>query len=237
MPEARSGKLTASEGVENPQEISLADIIKEKLNEFKGELPTEIRLLIKSEVDEALKKQKEKFDSAFTQLEKRIAKLENYNDDLEQYGRRVCLRIEDVLVANEETAEEVFKKTENMLKKFCPNLSGDCIERAHRIGPDYMCYKSQEKCCSIMVHFVSFKHQTLFYRKRASLKNVRVKIDLTKRRYEVLKKAINLVNGNNDVDYVFTDVNCRLKVVFKDKRSSFFNDIDDLKKLLEDRIS
>ena len=27
------------------------------------------------------------------------------------------------------------------------------------------------------------------------------------------------------------------KVVFKDKRSSFFNDIDDLKKLLEDRIS
>ena len=237
MPETRSGKLTASEGVENPQEISLADIIKEKLNEFKGELPTEIRLLIKSEVDEALKKQKEKFDSAFTQLEKRIAKLENYNDDLEQYGRRVCLRIEDVLVANEETAEEVFKKTENMLKKFCPNLSGDCIERAHRIGPDYMCYKSQEKCCSIMVHFVSFKHQTLFYRKRASLKNVRVKIDLTKRRYEVLKKAINLVNGNNDVDYVFTDVNCRLKVVFKDKRSSFFNDIDDLKKLLEDRIS
>ena len=66
---------------------------------------------------------------------------------------------------------------------------------------------------------------------------VRVKTDLTKRRYEVLKKAINLVNGNNDVDYVFTDVNCQLKVVFKDKRSSFFNDIDHLKKLLEDRIS
>ena len=62
-------------------------------------------------------------------------------------------------------------------------------------------------------------------------------IDLTKRRYEVLKKAINLANGNDDVDDVFTDVNCRLKVVFKDQRSSFFNDIDDLKNLLEDRIS
>ena len=88
-----------------------------------------------------------------------------------------------------------------------------------------------------MVRFVSIKHRTLFYRKRASLQNIRVKINLTKRRYEVLKKAINLVNGNNDVDYVLTDVNCRLKVVFKDKISSFFNDIDDLKKLLEDRIS
>ena len=69
------------------------------------------------------------------------------------------------------------------------------------------------------------------------MKNVRVKINLTKGRYEVLKKTITLVNGNNDVDYVFTDVNCRVKVIFKDKRSSFFNDIDDLKKLLEDRIS
>ena len=72
-----------------------------------------------------------------------------------------------------------------------------------------------------MVRFVSLKHRTLIYRKRASLKNVRVKIDLTNRRYEVLKKAINLVNGNNDIEQVFTDVNCRLKVVFKDKRSSF----------------
>ena len=41
-----------------------------------------------------------------------------------------------------------------------------------------------------------------------SLKNVRVKIDLSKRRYEVLKTSIALVNGNNDADYVFTDVNC-----------------------------
>ena len=208
MPETRSGKLTASEGVENVQESSLADIIKEKLNEFKDELLTEIKLLIKSEVDEALKKQKEEFDSAFTRLEKRITKLENDNDDLEQYGRRVCLGIEDVPVANEETTVEVFKKTENLLKKVCPNLSGDCIDRAHPIGPDYTSYKSQEKCRSIMVRFVSFKHRTLFYRKRASLKNVRVKIDLTKRQYEVLKKAITLVTGNNDVQYVFTDVNC-----------------------------
>ena len=83
MPETRSGKLTASEVVENAQEISLVDVIQKKLNEFKDELLTEIKLLIKSEVDEALKKQKEDFDSAFTQLEKGITKLKNDNDDLE----------------------------------------------------------------------------------------------------------------------------------------------------------
>lgn len=63
-----------------------------------------------------------------------------------------------------------------------------------------------------MVRFVSFKHQKLFYRKRASLQNVRVKIDLTKRRVEDLNKAITLVNGNNDVEYAFTDVNVFLKI-------------------------
>ena len=83
MPETRSGKLTASEVVENAQEISLLDIIQKKLNEFKDELLTEIKLLIKSEVDEALKKQNEDFDSAFTQLKKRLTKLKNDNDDLE----------------------------------------------------------------------------------------------------------------------------------------------------------
>ena len=171
MPETRFGRLTGSEGVENALESSLVDIIKEILNEFKNELITVIKLLIKSEADEALKKQKEEFDSASTQLEKHITKLENDNDDMEKYGRRVYLRIEDVLVVNEETAEEVFRKTANLLKKVCPNLSGDCIDRAHRIGPDYTCYKSQEKCRSIMVHFASFKHRTLFHRKRASLKN------------------------------------------------------------------
>ena len=74
---------------------------------------------------------------------------------------------------------------------------------------------------SIMVCFVSSKYRTLFYRKRASLKNIRVKIDLTKRQHEILKKVIALVSGNNDVDNIFTDVNRRLKVVFKDEKSSF----------------
>ena len=62
IPETRSGKLTASEGVENAQESGLAYIITEKLNEFKEEVLTEIKLLIKSEIEEALKKRKEEFD-------------------------------------------------------------------------------------------------------------------------------------------------------------------------------
>ena len=44
------------------------DIIAEKLNGVKDELLIEIKLIIKSKVDEALKKQKEELDSALLNL-------------------------------------------------------------------------------------------------------------------------------------------------------------------------
>ena len=35
-----------------------------------------------------------------------------------------------------------------------------------------------------------------------------------------------------NVDYVMVDINCRLKVVFKNGRSSFLDNISDLKNLI-----
>ena len=71
---------------------------------------------------------------------------------------------------------------------------------------------------------MSFRHRTMFYRNRKRLKYVRIKLDLTKRRYRILKEAIDLAKEHPDLDYVFTDVNCCLKVVFKDDTSNFFID-------------
>ena len=82
---------------------------------------------------------------------------------------------------------------------------------------------------------MSFRHRTMFYRNRKRLKDVRIKLDLTKRRYRILKDAIDLTKEHPDLDYVFADVNCRLKVVFKDDTSNFFNDIDNLKSMINNR--
>ena len=120
---------------------------------------------------------------------------------MDRYSRRVCLRIEDVPVANEETAEDVFKKTENLLKK-------DCINRTHRL-----------------------QYQTLIDRERDSLKKVGVKIDLTKRGYEVLKKTITMSVG------IIMLTTYSLKLLVDSKLLLKIKDIDNLKKLLEDRIS
>ena len=154
---------------------------------------------------------------------------------MEQYGRRVRVRTDDVPVESEETAESVFEKVGKFLGEACPDVPVSCIDRAHRIRSECKSYRNKKKCCSI-VCFMSFRHRTMFYRNRKRLKDVRIKLDLTKRRYKILKDAIDLAREHSDLNYVYADVNCRLKVVFKDGSSNFFNDIDDLKSIINNRI-
>ena len=155
---------------------------------------------------------------------------------MEQYGRRVCVKTDDVPVESEETAESVFEKVGKFLGEACPDVPVSCIDRAHRIGFECKSYRNKKKCCSIIVRFMSFRHRTMFYRIRKRLKDVRIKLDLTKRRYKILKDAIDLAKEHPDLNYVYADVNCRVKVVFKDGSSNFFNDIDDLKSIINNRI-
>ena len=54
----------------------------------------------------------------------------------------------------------------------------------------------------------------------------------TKKRYEALKNARSAADENQDVNYVLGDVNCRLKVVFKDGISEFFRDVSKLNELI-----
>ena len=232
MPETRSGKSTPND----TKELDIVSVIEEKFSKFRGNLLSEINDLIHLEVEKAMKKQKENFDSALHELQKRAIKLEHDHDDLEQYGRCLCVRLEDIPAKKDETADKVFSKTENILKEACPNLSGDYIDRAHRIGRGYKCHKTNKTCRSVIVRFTSFKHRTSIYRDRNILKDVRVKLDLTKKRYNILKSARSIADGKQDVNSVFADVNCRLKVVFKDGTSEFFKDISELNELIEQRM-
>ena len=80
---------------------------------------------------------------------------------------------------------------------------------------------------------VSFKHRTLFDWNSNKLKGVRFKIDLTKKRYNCLRSARSIANENQDINYVIADINCRLKVVFKNGTSDFFKNIIELNELIE----
>ena len=55
--------------------------------------------------------------------------------------------------------------------------------------------------------------------------------DLRKKWYKIFTDAIDFVKANKNVDYVMVDINCQLKVFFKNG-SNFFENISDLKNLI-----
>ena len=74
----------------------------------------------------------------------------------------------------------------------------------------------------------------MFYHSRANLKNnVKLKLDLTKNRYKIFTKAIETAKIYDNLNYIMVDINCRLKVVFKDGGGKFFTDIMILKEILK----
>ena len=89
MPETRSEKAISN----NTKELDIVSIIEEKFNKVKVDLLSEFKGLIYLEVEKAMKKQKENFESALHELPKRVIKVEHDHDDLEQYGRCLCVRL------------------------------------------------------------------------------------------------------------------------------------------------
>ena len=85
--------------------------IDEKFNDFKIAIIAEITEQIKQEISETLEiKQREELESTVCMLQehvknyqKQVNDLKNRQDELEQYGRRLCIRIDGVPMIENET--------------------------------------------------------------------------------------------------------------------------------------
>ena len=113
---------------------------------------------------------------------------------LEQYGRRLCVRIDVVPTVDNETSNEVLDTVKSWIKETSCDIPDVVIDMAHRIGNGYNDKKTNARCKSIIVRFTTFRHRTMFYRSRANLKNnVKLKLNLTKSRWKIFTKAIETV--------------------------------------------
>ena len=156
-------------------------------------------------------------------------------EELEQHGRRLCLRIESMPVVENETSEDVFRNVLDMCKKINLNISENDIGRAHRIGKPSVDNTSKKQCKSIIVNFTSFRKLTSAYRGKKSIKDVRVKVDLTKKRHTLLVKANECAINIPKVKFCYADINCRFKVKWEVSctSDSFFSSLDQLKSSIE----
>lgn len=155
-------------------------------------------------------------------------------EENEQYGRRLCLRIEGIKPAeSDETSSDVFDKVRDLIKEHAPEIPDDVIDRAHRIGPVFET-KDKVKKQNIIVRFTTFRHRTILYQKRKSIENISIRLDLTKERYVMLMSAREMVEENENVKFVYADINCRLKIRFASGIVKPFQSLEDLAMLLDE---
>ena len=65
---------------------------------------------------------------AVLELQEWIITLELQKSDLEQYGRRVCIRVDYLSVESEKTADSVYEKAGKSLREACPVVPVSCID-------------------------------------------------------------------------------------------------------------
>ena len=116
----------------------------EKLSSFKLDLVSDLKKEIMNEVKAILSekdKEIEDLKSQVTLLQNHVSTvkhaLDKKVDELEQYGRRVCLRIEGVEHQANEKSEEVLEKVVNIIKESETEIPESVLDRVHRIGPRY----------------------------------------------------------------------------------------------------
>ena len=131
---------------------------------------------------------------------------QSHNKELEQYGRRLCLRIDSVPAVKDESSDDILEFTKSLFKEAKVAVPDNVLDRAHRVGPSYTDRKTSKKCKSIIVRFTTFRHRTLLYRARKNVKSgFKVKLDLTKSRFSPLKKANNHVKEIPAISFCHAD--------------------------------
>ena len=149
----------------------LLDYLHKKFDEQKTNFVSILKEEVIGEIQLYLKEQ----DDKIVKLESMVSVLqtpqvnylkqsnENKLEELEQYGRCQCLRIEGIPTKVDEKSDEVLQKVFDLITESETDIPNDVVDRAHRIGKPYQDSHSEIMCQSIMVKFSTFRHCTLFY--------------------------------------------------------------------------
>lgn len=202
-----------------------------------AELRNEVTSLISDKI-EAQGKQISFLEVRVDELEAENAVLKSHvthliasHESQEQYSRRLCLRIDGMPPPSngeKETSEDCLTKVKEIFEEIDVQIPDAVIDRAHRIGPkkiDKGTLKQQ-----VIVRFTTWRHRTAVYRARKKASNVKFRLDLTKKRLELLNLANLMLKPHKDC-YAFADVNCRIRAKIKDKYV-FLDSVEELEKTL-----
>ena len=172
------------------QEENLAKVFNNVLNDLRKEITKQIQNEIKSHCKH-LESENQMLKLQVSELKRLNISNQNNHEELEQYRRRLCLRIDGVPTKANESSDDVLNSVKSLFKEAKVDIPESIIDHAHRIGSRYLDASSNNCCKSIIIRFTTFPHRTMFYRAKNKLKRgVRIKLDLTKSRYNLLKQQM-----------------------------------------------
>ena len=137
-----------------------------------------------------------RLDERISLLEGKIMYLETQDklkarklDDLEQYGRRKSLRFNGFQMKQNESSEDCAKMVKEYIRNtFKVEVDDNDFNRIQGIGQKYRRDDGKE-CQQVIVKFKGFIPRTKVYRARKCKSDIFVQLDLTKRRYDILREA------------------------------------------------
>ena len=167
-----------------------------------------------------------------------IKNLQIKSDDNESYMRRSCLRVHNVEIEEGEDDKNLEAKIEKCFQDINVVVGKEEIDRYHRIGKTYKNRKGKT-VKSIIIKFKSWETREKVYKARpknhiegGKKPGFSISLDLTKRRYNLLKSARESIIGKNNISYVFADRNCSLAIKFKNGTTNYFNSKEEMEKLI-----
>ena len=211
------------------------------------EIKNDVSMLIKrveeycdkiDQLNSYVAKQDEKIDvleARVAMLESHVQHLQKSHEGQEQYSRRLCLRIDGIdpaIGGDHETAEQCLNKVKKVFEELDVEVPDAAIDRAHRVGAKKMVNGRSSQ--QMIVRFTTWRHRSEVYRARKRSKKVKIHLDLTKRRLDLLILANSIMKAHpRGNGYAFADINCRLRVKIGEKYK-FFDSEDELKHILKD---
>ena len=223
------------------QQTEITELMEKKLEEFAKHLATkddikELKSLI-IEQNEKITAQAEEIsqlksksaiqNETISKLNDRVAILSasvnhinKEQDRQEQYSRRYCLRISGIpKEGGKENSSMCVEKVVNVCNELNLPITSNDIDRAHRIGKEKK---------TMIVKFYSFHKRTSLYRARKKDNfPVKIHLDITKKRLEILDEVRTIIKDRSNVSYVFADINCNLVAKLKDESFKFFDSVED----------
>eukprot|EP00795_Rhopilema_esculentum_P010179 gene10179-18849_t len=167
---------------------NLHDLRRQQFEKLENEIATKDCISNLMKIIEDQNKKINMMENKVAVLKRDISQLQIVKDNLEQYQRRLCLRISGIDLpphGMKESADDCLDKVKHVFAELGVKVPEEVIDRAHRVGK--ATDQNGKSGWQMIVGLTTWRNRTMIYRGRKNVTKYRVKHDFTKKQGEVLK--------------------------------------------------